>query len=234
VNGVLYTGHEIQEENMKKFLSSFVLILLFTGLAAAQESDEERLDTLIDSAWDKKAQYQEENKKDQKEKKKQQEVTETKTITTITVTTQVTTVQEDPIPFQPHHSRIGLGTLGLAEFLGAITPGLGMAHFTVGDTRGGLITLGMTGMAAVVYLSAEILIETRTIDDPLIYGVMRYGSLGLYGAAVIYDLVGAPIYVMNHNRQLTTQVNTLKPYAAQNISGKVDLGINMIEFELSF
>ncbi len=217
---------------MKKVLSTFVLILLCGSLAMAEQSDEERLDTLIDSGWDKKAQYQEDHKEKQEKKPAP---TETKTVTTITVTTQVTTIQE-PAPdyYRPNSGRIGIGTLALAEFLGAITPGLGMAHFTVGDTRGGLITLGMTGLSLALYLSAEIMIETRTIDNPNIYGIMYYGSFAVYGAAILYDLLGTPVYVRKYNQNLTAQIRPMKAVAVQYEQLKPRFGFNLIDVEIRF
>ncbi len=219
-----------------KTMFSILSILLLTSSLALAETDEERLDTLIDTGHNKKAQYQEKKQKEKEQKKEEQ--VETKTVTTITVTTQVTVIREQNTPVTPSYNpgkgRIGFGTLVLAEFLGAITPGLGMAHFTVGDTRGGLITLGITGVSLALYLSAEIMIETRTIDNPTTYGIMHYGAMGLFLVSYLYDLIGTPVYTVNYNNRFTASISPLQPNTVAFVNEKVQWGLNLIDVKIRF
>lgn len=217
---------------MKTLLQALILLLLSAGLAMASQTDEERLDSLLDLGSQKKAQYLEQ-KKAQESKKEPQ--TDTRTVTTVTVTTQVTVIQDARDPGEvPAGGRIGFGTLVLAEFLGAITPGLGLAHFTVGDSRGGLICLGITGTALALYLTSEILVETRSIDNPTTYGIMHYGALGLYLASYIYDLVGAPLYTMNYNRQFTASIRSFTPRVFALADRSLDLALNLVDIQIRF
>lgn len=106
---------------------------------------------------------------------------------------------------------ISVGRLIAAEALGICLPGSGLAHFTIGDTRGGIITLAITGISALTFIGAEIAVETRTIDDPNLYGALHWGSIALFAGGFLYDVIGAPIYYINYNKKINKTIAYIKP-----------------------
>lgn len=223
---------------MKLIAKIIVLAILFlTGTALySQSSDEQTLAEFVDSlesGLQENSSEQTTGSEETVSADDQTIVTTTTTVTTTTVITQQnngqnnsqsvstggntanTPVSQNPVldlnisgkkPLTP-------ANLVMAEFLGAIVPGSGLAHFSLGDQRGGKITLLCTGVAALVYFGAEIAIETRSIDGPNapnIYGALHYGSMGIFLAGYLYDLLGAPLYYKKYNAELNT-TTSLRP-----------------------
>ena len=96
---------------------------------------------------------------------------------------------------------VNIGTLVIGETLGVIVPGSGLAHFTMGDSTGGLITLTCTGVSILMYAGAEIAIHTRAIDNPNTYGLLHYGSMALFAAGYLFDIIGAPMYYFDNSHK---------------------------------
>lgn len=131
---------------------------------------------------------------------------------------------------------LNIGNLILAESLGLLIPGSGLAHFTLGDATGGRIILACTGVSALLYLTAEVGIETRMIDDPNIYNSIRYGSIALFTAGFLFDLIHAPIYYKKHNESLNTvsYFKALEPQYTAYQWNDDSINLNVINLGLSF
>jgi hypothetical protein len=124
----------------------------------------------------------------------------------------------------------------VAESLGICVPGLGLAHFTLGNTRGGTIALTMTGLAAVGYIGAQIGVETRAIDNPNVYSALHWGSIALFAASYLYDIIGAPIYYFNYNKKARESMVYIEPLdiRGDNYAFVDKQGINVSIAKLNF
>jgi hypothetical protein len=129
---------------------------------------------------------------------------------------------------------IGVGTFITAEVLGVCIPGFGLAHFTLGDTTGGIICLAFTGVSLLSYIGAEIAVETRAIDNPTVYSAWHWGSIALFAAGYLIDIIGAPVYYANYNAKVAAFVKPLDVASLSYDAKHNDLSMNAISFGLEF
>lgn len=220
--------------NLKILALTLVLAASAAVTGFADTSDEQALDQSISNVW---AHYPQ-NNTSQTTAENQSPVITTTTVTTTTVTVTTNYVTDEhqnvqairPEPVQPAATnaaqntvniqinsgrQIGAGTLVLAETLGICVPGMGLAHFTLGDTKGGRIALILTGSALLGYFGAEVGVETRAIDNPNLYGVLHYGSMAVFLASYVFDIVHAPIYYVNYNRRYNSPTAYVQPLSVE-------------------
>ncbi|NPV01736.1 MAG: hypothetical protein HPY53_10190 [Brevinematales bacterium] len=138
----------------------------------------------------------------------------------------------EPSVFGPRP--IGLGTFIIAEALGVCVPGFGLAHFTLGDTTGGMVCLAFTGVSVLSYIGAEIAVETRALDNPTAYSAWHWGSIALFAAGYLIDIIGAPVYYSSYNGKVAAFVKPLDVASISYDATHNDLSMNAISFGLEF
>ncbi|OHD55554.1 MAG: hypothetical protein A2Y33_05465 [Spirochaetes bacterium GWF1_51_8] len=139
---------------------------------------------------------------------------------------------KEPSVFGPRP--LGVETFIMAEALGICVPGFGLAHFTLGDTTGGMVCLAFTGVSVLSYIGAEIAVETRAIDNPTLYSAWHWGSIALFAAGYLIDIIGAPVYYAAHNAQFTAYVKPVDLTAFAYDSKINDLTMNVVNFGIEF
>lgn len=118
-----------------------------------------------------------------------------------------------------------------AEFAGLLLPGTGAAHFIMGDTQNGFLTLGATACSLLIYTGAELLLQNGAIDSPWIYNPLHYGSMLLFASAYLFDLIGSYSYFSDVNSGLKV---SSKVSMTDYRFNKNDINLNVIALSLNY
>jgi hypothetical protein len=118
-----------------------------------------------------------------------------------------------------------------AEFAGLLLPGTGAAHFIIGDTRDGFLTLGASACSVLIYAGAQLLLQNGTIDSPWVYNPLHYGSMLLFASAYLFDMIGTYTYYtdFNNNLKISSKVTVSEDHFGRN-----ELKLNVVSFSLNY
>lgn len=248
------------------FFYSLVAGFILLAASVYPESDEEALDNLVNRIQQNRQEYQQQNQtnttirqstvtqdgqiitvttqyvappsNEQTGQNSQNNVQIQQIIIQNPAATPASTVSSDSGDIEVSGRRpIGTGRLIMAETLGVMVPGSGLAHFTLGDRRGGQIVLGCTAVALLTRVGAEVAVETKRIDDPNVYSSLYYGSIGIFLAGYLYDIIGAPVYYVNYNNDVRNSVSYFHSmevdYVAYEHAGG-EMALNVLNFSIEF
>jgi hypothetical protein len=139
----------------------------------------------------------------------QVKIMDTEENTTVRTQTRTEPVQQEQMsrPYDPRTAEyeqksMSVVRLVIAETTAIFLPGIGLGHYIVKDTKGGIWVNAATLTSLAMYIGNEYALEywdAYRYDSAELYNVVRFTAMGIFVAGWLYDMIDTPIKWTRYN-----------------------------------